>query len=107
MINIQIDVGGQRSEQRKWIHVFDDVQLLIFLSASNEFDQVKIRLEVIHNCFINKSNIIIDINGEAYTLFTIPYIKDRKGEEKKHISMPPPQKKLQENIVFSRQFVDV
>ena len=52
--NIQIDVGGQRSEQRKWIHVFDDVQLLIFLSASNEFDQVKMILEVRNALLINQ-----------------------------------------------------
>ncbi|KAL3068779.1 hypothetical protein niasHS_017345 [Heterodera schachtii] len=33
------DVGGCRSERRKWIHCFDHVQAIIFLSAISEFDQ--------------------------------------------------------------------
>lgn len=36
-----LDVGGQRSERRKWIHCFDDVKAIIFLTAINEYDQVK------------------------------------------------------------------
>ena len=36
----QIDVGGQRNERRKWIHVFDDILLLMFVAAVSEFDQV-------------------------------------------------------------------
>ncbi len=34
------DVGGQRSERRKWIHCFEDVTSIIFLAALSEFDQV-------------------------------------------------------------------
>uniref|UniRef100_A0A914XKD2 Uncharacterized protein n=1 Tax=Plectus sambesii TaxID=2011161 RepID=A0A914XKD2_9BILA len=40
--NIQFrvfDVGGQRSERRKWIHCFDDVNAIIFIAAISEFDQ--------------------------------------------------------------------
>uniref|UniRef100_A0A914ICF1 Uncharacterized protein n=1 Tax=Globodera rostochiensis TaxID=31243 RepID=A0A914ICF1_GLORO len=33
------DVGGCRSERRKWIHCFDHVQSIIFISAISEFDQ--------------------------------------------------------------------
>ncbi|CAD6186103.1 unnamed protein product [Caenorhabditis auriculariae] len=33
------DVGGQRSERRKWIHHFDDVNAIIFITAISEFDQ--------------------------------------------------------------------
>uniref|UniRef100_A0A183CRG1 G-protein alpha subunit n=1 Tax=Globodera pallida TaxID=36090 RepID=A0A183CRG1_GLOPA len=36
------DVGGQRSERRKWIHFFDDVNAIIFVVAISEYDQ-KIR----------------------------------------------------------------
>jgi len=36
---LMIDVGGQRSERRKWIHCFDDVLLLMFLCAVSEYDQ--------------------------------------------------------------------
>lgn len=37
---IMIDVGGQRSERKKWIHCFEDVLLLMFLCAASEYDQV-------------------------------------------------------------------
>jgi len=32
------DVGGQRTERRKWIHCFDDVNAIIFIIAISEFD---------------------------------------------------------------------
>jgi len=34
------DVGGQRSERRKWIHCFENVTAIIFLAAISEYDQV-------------------------------------------------------------------
>jgi len=34
------DVGGQRNERRKWIHCFDNVTAVIFVTAISEFDQV-------------------------------------------------------------------
>ena len=37
---LQIDVGGQRGERRKWIPYFDDVQVIMFLAAISEYDQV-------------------------------------------------------------------
>jgi guanine nucleotide-binding protein subunit alpha len=39
-LHSQIDVGGQRSERKKWIHCFEDVLLLMFLTAASEYDQV-------------------------------------------------------------------
>ncbi|KAL3080541.1 hypothetical protein niasHS_013735 [Heterodera schachtii] len=51
------DVGGQRSERRKWIHFFDDVNAIIFVAAINEYDQ-KLRED-------NKTNRLI----EAMELF--------------------------------------
>lgn len=33
------DVGGQRSERKKWIHCFENVQVLVFVAAINEYDQ--------------------------------------------------------------------
>ena len=34
------DVGGQRSERRKWIHCFESVTSIIFCTALSEYDQV-------------------------------------------------------------------
>ena len=34
------DVGGQRSERKKWIHCFEDVTALLFLVAISGYDQV-------------------------------------------------------------------
>ena len=41
-MNSVFDVGGQRSERRKWIHCFDNVNAIIFVAAISEYDQ-KIR----------------------------------------------------------------
>ena len=37
------DVGGQRNERRKWIHCFDNVTAVIFVTAISEYDQVRAR----------------------------------------------------------------
>lgn len=34
------DVGGQRSERKKWIHCFEDVNAIIFIAAVSEYDEV-------------------------------------------------------------------
>lgn len=33
------DVGGQRSERKKWIHCFENVHCLLFLAAISGYDQ--------------------------------------------------------------------
>ena len=33
------DVGGQRSERKKWIHCFENVTCLLFLVAISGYDQ--------------------------------------------------------------------
>uniref|UniRef100_A0A8R1HXG8 G-protein coupled receptors family 1 profile domain-containing protein n=1 Tax=Caenorhabditis japonica TaxID=281687 RepID=A0A8R1HXG8_CAEJA len=34
------DVGGQRSERKKWIHCFEDVNAIIFIAALSEYNEV-------------------------------------------------------------------
>ncbi|VDO54211.1 unnamed protein product [Brugia timori] len=45
-----IDVGGQRSERKKWIHCFDNVNAIIFISSLSEYDQT-LRED---NCTVSK-----------------------------------------------------
>jgi guanine nucleotide-binding protein subunit alpha len=33
------DVGGQRSERKKWIHAFENVGVVLFLAAISGYDQ--------------------------------------------------------------------
>jgi len=35
-----IDIGGQRSERRKWLHCFEAVHVIIYMIAINEYDMV-------------------------------------------------------------------
>ena len=34
-----IDVGGQRSERKKWLHCFDNVNAVLFIVAMSDYDQ--------------------------------------------------------------------
>ena len=34
-----VDVGGQRSERRKWIHCFENVTSIMFVAALSDYDQ--------------------------------------------------------------------
>ena len=35
-----VDVGGQRSERKKWIHAFDNVNVVLFVVAISGYDHV-------------------------------------------------------------------
>jgi hypothetical protein len=35
-----VDVGGQRSERKKWIHCFDDVKAIVFVVSLAGYNQV-------------------------------------------------------------------
>ncbi len=34
-----VDVGGQRSERKKWLHCFESVDAVVFVAALSEYDQ--------------------------------------------------------------------
>ncbi|XP_048844933.1 guanine nucleotide-binding protein subunit alpha-11-like [Brienomyrus brachyistius] len=71
-----VDVGGQKSERRKWIHCFENVTSLIFLASLSEYDQVLEEKETdnrmeeskslfyttIHSPWFIRSSIILFLN---------------------------------------------
>lgn len=76
-LNIHMfDVGGQRSERKKWIHCFDNVTLIIFCVALSEYDQVLLeensqnRLEesltlfdsVVNSRWFSRTSVVLFLN---------------------------------------------
>jgi len=71
-----VDVGGQRSERKKWIHVFEEVNAIIFCVALSEYDQklfedesvnrmhesIKLFDEVCNSRWFKKTSIILFLN---------------------------------------------
>lgn len=47
-----VDVGGQRSERKKWIHCFENVASVIFLVAMSEYDQVLVESSTVRQCIL-------------------------------------------------------
>ncbi|ODV96713.1 hypothetical protein PACTADRAFT_15236 [Pachysolen tannophilus NRRL Y-2460] len=70
------DVGGQRSERKKWIHCFYNVTLIIFCVALSEYDQVLLeestqnRLEesfrlfdsVVNSRWFSRTSVVLFLN---------------------------------------------
>lgn len=50
-----IDVGGQRSERRKWIHLFDDVKAVLYIVDINNYEALAESLEVFANICVTPS----------------------------------------------------
>jgi len=71
-----VDVGGQRSERRKWIHCFEDVSSIIFIASLAEYNMCLVedakvnRLEesialfvtIIKNPWLRQSSMILFLN---------------------------------------------
>ena len=70
------DVGGQRSERRKWLHCFDDVKAVLFVASLNEYNMTLIedgttnRMEeslnlfqaICYNKFFDTASMILFLN---------------------------------------------
>ncbi len=62
VLHSMFDVGGQRSERKKWIHCFENVTSIIFCVALSEYDQVLLE-ESNQVCFSSSSRngIVTDV----------------------------------------------
>ena len=62
------DVGGQRSERKKWIHCFESVTSIIFCTALSEYDQVLLeqRNQVRHVFLVLRGTVLITPATESH-----------------------------------------
>ena len=96
-----VDVGGQRSERRKWIHCFENVTSIIFLVALSEYDQIlfesdnEVRMEVLIDMYIFLDCCIIPSmfskpNAKCMGFFSEPNGREQSiVQNNHHISMVP------------------
>uniref|UniRef100_A0A673KXF5 Guanine nucleotide-binding protein subunit alpha n=1 Tax=Sinocyclocheilus rhinocerous TaxID=307959 RepID=A0A673KXF5_9TELE len=63
-----VDVGGQRSERRKWIHCFENVTSTMFLVALSEYDQVLVESD--------NENRMEESKALFRTIITYPWFKN-------------------------------
>ncbi|XP_050842389.1 guanine nucleotide-binding protein G(q) subunit alpha-like isoform X3 [Serinus canaria] len=80
-----VDVGGQRSERRKWIHCFENVTSIMFLVALSEYDQVLVESDNEDPPCSNRSTP--DTSGGLQPLFPTgllptPWCQNRMEESK-------------------------
>jgi len=59
-----VDVGGQRSERRRWFECFDSVTSILFLVSSSEYDQVK---KIKHTTVSNAGHGIFGTQASTHT----------------------------------------
>ena len=95
------DVGGQRSERKKWIHCFDNVTAVLFVISIAEYDQVleedatvnrmeesmNLFDDIVNNKFFNRKSFIIFFNKKDLfeekirTKAIKEYFPDFEGDE--------------------------
>lgn len=87
-----VDVGGQRNERRKWIHVFDNVDMLMYVCALSDFDMqdpedptmvrnllflISISIIMITVLQFNKNSFFCNIRDRYFVIFDLLRGKNR------------------------------
>ena len=73
-----MDVGGQRSERKKWIHCFEGVQCLLFMVALSGYDQCLVEDQNAVSIFIPLikrkalTDDLLEPNARSYDAVRIP-----------------------------------
>ena len=79
-----IDVGGQRSERRKWIHCFQDVTSVLYCVALSGYDQKLFEDETVNRMHESLQLFADIVNGEwFYNTAMILFLNKRDLFEKK------------------------
>jgi len=60
-----IDVGGQRSERRKWLHCFDNVDVILFVASLSCYDQ-NLREDINQNAMIETFLLFQEVTNSQY-----------------------------------------
>ena len=107
------DVGGQRSERRKWLHCFDDVKGVLFVASLNGYnmtlmeDDTTNRMEeslnlfqaICYNKFFDTASIILFLN--KVDLFT-----EKINNTTQHLRLFIPQYTgLDHNVPAAKEFI--
>lgn len=108
------DVGGQRSERRKWIHCFDDVKAVLFVAALSGYDMTLFeddatnRMEeslnlfqaICNNKFFERTSMILFLN--KMDLFT-----EKIEKSDRHLRLFFPQYTGPDNnVVAAQDFIE-
>ncbi|KAI0684627.1 guanine nucleotide binding protein, alpha subunit [Cytidiella melzeri] len=84
---LMVDVGGQKSERRKWIHCFQDVTSILFLVSLSRYDQCLIEDKdanqmqdtmtiwdsICHSQWFKQTSIILFLNKDDLFQKKIPH----------------------------------
>ncbi|KAI9005632.1 guanine nucleotide binding protein, alpha subunit [Hyaloraphidium curvatum] len=86
------DVGGQRSERKKWIHCFENVTSIVFLVAISEYDQVLVEDENVNR--MQEALTLFDsiCNSRWFTKTSIILFLNKVDLFKEKLSKSPLQK---------------
>ena len=79
------DVGGQRSERKKWIHCFEGVTCIIFIAALSAYDMVLVEDDEVVGLFVSNpffphNQQFIDSNNKAPHWDTFLLFQNRMHE---------------------------
>uniref|UniRef100_A0A0W0GCB4 Uncharacterized protein n=1 Tax=Moniliophthora roreri TaxID=221103 RepID=A0A0W0GCB4_MONRR len=66
------DVGGQRSERKKWIHCFPDASIVVFVASLSEYDQVLMEDPSINR--LSESLILFEAVAHTHWLTNVPMV---------------------------------